>query len=175
MSQFGYSRNCRVGQCYVMCRSTFSLFFRTSVVWSGWPAIRRRTSTAPFVYKGPPDPTSTSVSPRHNGVLLPLKSHIQWRKRSGYPLPLSRAASPLAPPPPPILLITYFRTHPAISLFVNINPLGAKFFRGNINIYIHFVISPHWYDAGCCNPSSNKTRTYLFYLFNIMAADVLAT
>ena len=33
--------------------------------------------------------------------LLPLKSHIQWRKRSGYPLPLSRAASLLAPPPTP--------------------------------------------------------------------------
>ena len=47
---------------------------------------------------------STSVSPRLNGDLLPLKSHIQWRKRSGYPLPLSRAASLLAPPPPPILL-----------------------------------------------------------------------
>ena len=27
MSQFGYSRKCRVGQCYVMCRSTFSLYF----------------------------------------------------------------------------------------------------------------------------------------------------
>ena len=34
--------------------------------------------------------------------LLPLKSHIQWRKRSGYPLPLSRAASLLAPPHPPL-------------------------------------------------------------------------
>ena len=42
----------------------------------------------------------TSVSPRLNGVLLPLKSHIQWQKRSGYPLPLSRAASLLAPPHP---------------------------------------------------------------------------
>ena len=45
---------------------------------------------------------------KDNGVLLPLKSHIQWRKRSGYPLPLSRAASPLAPPPPPILLTCHF-------------------------------------------------------------------
>ena len=60
-----------------------------------------RTSTAPFVYKGPLDPTSTSLFPRLNGVLLPLKSHIQWRKRSGYPLPLSRAASVLAPHLPP--------------------------------------------------------------------------
>ena len=29
-------------------------------------------------------------------VLLPLKSHIQWRRRSGFPLPLSWAASLLA-------------------------------------------------------------------------------
>ena len=34
MSQFGYSRKCRVGQCYVMCRSTFSLFsYVRHVVW----------------------------------------------------------------------------------------------------------------------------------------------
>ena len=55
------------------------------------------------------------------------------------------------------------------------NPLRVKFFRGNKNIYLHFVISPHWYYAGSWNPSSNKTRTYLFYIVNIMAADVQAT
>ena len=57
----------------------------------------------------------------------------------------------------------------------NLNPLRAKFFRGNIkHIFTFHVISPHWYDAGSLNPSSNKTRTYLFYIVNIMAADVLA-
>ena len=50
---------------------------------------------------------STSVSLRLNRDLLPLMSHIQWRKRSGYPLPLSQAASSLAPPPP-ILLTCHF-------------------------------------------------------------------
>ena len=57
-----------------------------------------------YVYiRAHPTLLSTSVSPRLNGDLLPLKSHIQWRKRSGYPLPLSRAASLLAPPPPILL------------------------------------------------------------------------
>ena len=57
------------------------------------------------------------------------------------------------------------------------NPLHAKLFGGEHNhIFTHFcVISPHWYDTGSWNPSSNKTRTYLFYIVNIMAADVLAT
>ena len=54
-----------------------------------------------------------------------------------------------------------------------INPLGAKFFRGNIIIYSHFdAFMPHWRG---CNPSSCKTRTYLFYIVNIMAADDLVT
>ena len=56
-----------------------------------------------------------------------------------------------------------------------INPLRAKFFRGNIKIYLHYVISSHWYNAGNWDPPSNRTRTYLFYIVNIVAADVLAT
>ena len=57
-----------------------------------------------------------------------------------------------------------------------INPLRAKFFRGNIkHIFTFYVIPPHWYDTGGWNPSSNKTRTYLFYIGSIMAAGVLAT
>ena len=57
-----------------------------------------------------------------------------------------------------------------------VNPLHAKFFRGNINIYFTFyVIPPHWYDTGSWNPSSSNTRTYLSYIVNIMAADVLVT
>ena len=57
----------------------------------------------------------------------------------------------------------------------NFNPFRAKFFRGNINIYLHFVSFLHiqGYDAGSWNRSSNNTRTYLFYIVNIMAAGVL--
>ena len=57
-----------------------------------------------------------------------------------------------------------------------LNPLCAKFFRGNIkHIFTFYVIPPHWYDTGGWNPSSNKTRTYPFYIINVMAAGVLAT
>ena len=41
--------------------------------------------------------------------------------------------------------------------------------------FSEIVISPPWYDAGSWNPSSIKTITYLFYIVNILAADVLAT
>ena len=51
----------------------------------------------------------------------------------------------------------------------------AKLFRANINIYLHFIIVPHWQDTGSWNPFSCKTRTYLFYIVNIMTADDLAT
>ena len=47
--------------------------------------------------------------------------------------------------------------------------------RNDKHIFTFCVISPYWYNAGSWNPSSNKTRTYLFYIVNIMAADVLAT
>ena len=57
----------------------------------------------------------------------------------------------------------------------NINPLLDEFFRLNTNIFIFDVISPYWYDTGSWNHSSSKTRTFLFYIVNIMAADVLAT
>ena len=57
-----------------------------------------------------------------------------------------------------------------------INPLRAKFFRGNIkHIFTFSVFPPHWYDTGGWNPSSHKTRTYPFYIVNIMTAGVLAT
>ena len=54
------------------------------------------------------------------------------------------------------------------------NPLRATFFRENTNIYLHFISLLH----------TNKTqvveipprvRQGLFYIINIMAADVLAT
>ena len=38
-----------------------------------------------------------------------------------------------------------------------------------------YLIPPHWHDTGSWNPSSCKTRTYLFYIVNIMAADDLST
>ena len=37
------------------------------------------------------------------------------------------------------------------------------------------LIPPHWHDTGSWNPSSSKIITYLFYIVNIMDADVLAT
>ena len=36
-----------------------------------------------------------------------------------------------------------------------------------------YVITPDWYDTGTQNPSSSKTRIYIFYIANIVAADVL--
>ena len=51
-----------------------------------------------------------------------------------------------------------------------------NFLRGNIkHIFKFYVIPPHWHDTGGWNPSSNKTRTYPFYIVIIMAAGVLAT
>ena len=49
-----------------------------------------------------------------------------------------------------------------------LNPLRAKFFRGNINMYLHFI-HPHWHDTGSWNPSSCKTMTYLFYLHSAIS------
>ena len=56
-----------------------------------------------------------------------------------------------------------------------INPLRAIFFRGNINIYSCYLIAPHWHDTGSWNLSSCKTRTSLFNIVNITAADDPAT
>ena len=60
-------------------------------------------------------------------------------------------------------------------IYIYFNPPLANFFRGNKNIYLHFVIPPHRHDTGSWNPSSSKLRTYQFYIVNIMGADVLAT
>ena len=43
------------------------------------------------------------------------------------------------------------------------------------NVSIIHVIPPHWHDTGSWNPSSSTTRAYLFYIVNIMGADVQAT
>ena len=55
------------------------------------------------------------------------------------------------------------------------NPLHAKLLqKEQKHIFTFYVIPPHWYDTGSWNPSSCKTRTrtYLFYIVNITAADV---
>ena len=38
-----------------------------------------------------------------------------------------------------------------------------------------YIIPPHWHDTGSWDPSSCKTRTYLFYKVNVKDADVLVT
>ena len=56
------------------------------------------------------------------------------------------------------------------------NPLRAKCLqREQKHIFTFYVIPPHWHETGSWNPSSSKTRTYLFYIVNIMGADVLGT
>ena len=55
-------------------------------------------------------------------------------------------------------------------------PFGAKFFiRRHKNVSIIYIIPPSWIDTGSWNPSSCKTRSCLFCIVNIMAADGLAT
>ena len=56
------------------------------------------------------------------------------------------------------------------------NSLHAKFFRGNINIYSHFMSLLHTdFTQVVEMASSSNTRTYLFYMVNTMGADVLAS
>ena len=43
------------------------------------------------------------------------------------------------------------------------------------SVFIMYIILPQWHNAGRWNFSSSKTRTYLFYITNIIGADVLAT
>ena len=59
--------------------------------------------------------------------------------------------------------------------FRKYDKLFAKFSEGTKTYIYFYVISPHWYDTGSWIPSSGKARTYLYYIVNIMAADVLAT
>ena len=56
------------------------------------------------------------------------------------------------------------------------NPLRAKFFRGNINIYLHFVSFLYIDMTQVVEilPQITQEPTYS-YKVNIMAADVLAT
>ena len=55
-----------------------------------------------------------------------------------------------------------------------INPLRATFLSEETkNVFSFYVIPQHWHDTGIWNLSSSKTITYLFYVVNIMRADVL--
>ena len=56
-----------------------------------------------------------------------------------------------------------------------VNPNRLYFQIEHKHVFTFCVISPNWNGAGSWNPSSNKTNTYLFYIVNIMAADILAT
>ena len=53
-----------------------------------------------------------------------------------------------------------------------LNSLRAKFFRGNINMYSYFMSFLH---TDTPKVIEILPRTYLFYIVNIMVADVLAT
>ena len=56
-----------------------------------------------------------------------------------------------------------------------INSLSANIFTWNKNLFAIYIIAPHWHDTGSWNPSSCKTKTCLFYIINIVAADGLVT
>ena len=43
------------------------------------------------------------------------------------------------------------------------------------HVFIIYIIPPQWVNTDGWAPSPGKTRTYLLYILNIMAADVLAT
>ena len=56
------------------------------------------------------------------------------------------------------------------------NPLRAKFFRGNINIYLYCVSFLYTDTTQVVEILPQITQvTYIVYIVNIMAADVLAT
>ena len=75
----------------------------------------------------------------------------------------------------------YFASHPSsgnndkhqASSNYRITSIAACQWR--LNVFTFHVMSPHWQVIGSLNPSSYKTRTYLFCIVNIMVADVLAT
>ena len=69
-------------------------------------------------------------------------------------------------------VVPMYNTH---AIYISLNSLRAKFFRGNKNIYLHFIPFLHINMTGSWNPSSWKTRNYLVYVVHIMAADGLAT
>ena len=59
---------------------------------------------------------------------------------------------------------------------VSVSPLSYQIYcwKHN-NIFALFIISLHWDGTGSLKLSLQKTVTYFPYVFNTMAADVLAT
>ena len=62
-----------------------------------------------------------------------------------------------------------------VVIYPCINPLRAFFRLEHKHVFTFYVIPPHWHAIEGWNPSSYQTRTYLFYIVNIMVADVLVT
>ena len=46
------------------------------------------------------------------------------------------------------------------------------FQRKHKHVFTFYVIPPHCHDTKSWNPSSSKTRIYLFYIANIVGADI---
>ena len=56
-----------------------------------------------------------------------------------------------------------------------LNPLQAKFFLGNIKLYLHFISLPHTDMTQVIEILPQvRQRTYPIYIVNIMSADALA-
>ena len=60
------------------------------------------------------------------------------------------------------------------NIHVCIKLLHANFFQREQKHIFTLYIPPHWHDTGSLTPPWSKTTTYLFYVVNIMGADVLA-
>ena len=69
--------------------------------------------------------------------------------------------------------IPFLKNMTYTTTFDFINPSRAKSYHKNISTIS--ISPPHWHDRGSRNPFSCQTRTYLFYLINIMGVDVLGT
>ena len=67
------------------------------------------------------------------------------------------------------VVVSWWYTYPLTLYVVNFSE------EKKIHIFTFYVIPPLWHDTDSWNPSSSKTRTYPFYLVNIMGADVLVT
>ena len=62
------------------------------------------------------------------------------------------------------LILCHAKCTSVLTLYV------LNFSEGTKNIFIFYVISPHWQNTCSWKPSSSKTRTYLFYIVNIIWA-----
>ena len=70
----------------------------------------------------------------------------------------------------------WVNSQPTTSSVCFLNSSRTKLFIGNVkHISISHIIPPNWHNRSSWNGSLFKTRTYLFYIINIIGADVLAT